>query len=210
MTTHHRSRVGLQKPFDIWNRMVHCFLFLFFFFTYIYTHPRDASVGIDEIEKKLYITCRWHWPLNISSSKCVLGSILCLRNKLNAWSASLLELPKQWFSKSRCMHRGQRPNWAHSSKKKKKTVHTRADEIPVTSVQDALAVVRSPLGEQQQWEDAPARNGKRVLCPDWPTRSCYPTGRCHRSCASRTTLYTFFSLSLALPLHPVRSQLIKQ
>lgn len=120
MTTHHRSRVGLQKPFDIWNRMVHCFLFLFFFFTYIYTHPRDASVGIDEIEKKLYITCRWHWPLNISSSKCVLGSILCLRNKLNAWSASLLELPKQWFSKSRCMHRGQRPNWAHSSKKKKK------------------------------------------------------------------------------------------
>lgn len=35
-------------------------------------------------------------------------------------------------------------------KKKKKTVHTRADEIPVTSVQDALAVVRSPLGEQQQ------------------------------------------------------------
>lgn len=54
----------------------------------------------------------------------------------------------------------------------KKTVHTRADEIPVTSVLDPLAMVRFPLGEQQQWEDTPARNGKRALCLDWPTCCC--------------------------------------
>lgn len=96
---HHRSSAGLLFFFFLTYEIE--WFTAFFFFTYIHTHthPRDTSVGIDEIEKKLYITCRWHWPLNISSCKCVLGSTLWLWNKLNARSTSLLELWKQWFFK---------------------------------------------------------------------------------------------------------------
>lgn len=118
----------------------------------------------------------------------------------------MLEVPACWnsessgFSKSRCMHRGHQPQLGSLIVgKMKNTIHTRADEVPVTSVQEGrtdsalstrwTAVVGEKMLPHVMANMSFALTGQHAGASG--LSSCYPTGKRHKSRASGTTLYTF-------------------